>query len=614
MAALFAYLRPDRGRLAVAVGASVVNKVLDLLPPFLTAWLVDVVERSPPSWVAGAAGPETLRQVAFLAALTVVIFGMESTFQWIYSLGFLRLAQDVQHRLRLDAYRRMQSREIAFFEEHRLGQTLSMLQEDVNQLERFLNTGLNSILQVAVLCLFAFTSLLLRDATLALVCLAPVPVIVWGSFRFSRKLEPRYRAVRAAAGEVAARIENNIAGILVIQSFTAERHEAARLEHASDAYRRANHDAISLSAAFVPVIRMAIALGFAAMIVVGGRAAVGGSVSTGTLVVFCLLLQRMLWPLTSLGQTFDDFQRAAVSAGRVFSLLTTPARIVDPPSPREMPATGGCIAFDRVEFRYRIGNPVLRGLTFDVAAGETVGVAGPTGSGKSTLVKLLLRLYDVGGGAVRVDGCDVRDVRLADLRRRIALVSQDVYLFHGTIRENLAYGQRADGRGEPTQAEIEEAARLAHLHAFVATLPQGYDTIVGERGIKLSGGQRQRLSIARALLKDAPILVMDEATSSVDTETERAIQENLARLTSGRTALVIAHRLSTIRHAHRIVVLRDGAVAEEGDHDALVARRGTYADLWNLQCGVLPGDPSDRAGDPPPDSPAAGPRAGILPT
>jgi ATP-binding cassette, subfamily B, bacterial len=590
MRRLFAYLGPDRGRFALASTWSVANKVLDLMPPLLTGWLINAVERKPPGWLAALGGPDAAAQVVAVALLMIVIFGFESLFQWLYALGFLGLAQDVQHRLRLDAYRAMQRREIEFFEEHRLGQTLSMLQDDVNQLERFLNTGFNAILQVVVICGFAFVAMTAIDARLAFVCLAPVPFIVWGSFRFSRLLAPRYRDVRATSGEVAARIENSLAGILVIQSFTSEEHEARRLDDASDAYRAANRRAIGLSAMFIPILRMAIALGFAAVMVLGGHRALGGSLSIGSLVVFCLLVQRMLWPLTTLGQTFDDYQRANASAARVFALLGTPPRIREAAQPKPFPRADGLLEFDAVRFRYRIGNPVLRDLTFRAAPGETVGIAGPTGSGKTTLVKLLLRLYDVGGGAVRVDGLDVRDARLADLRRRIALVSQDVYLFHGTVRENVAYGVRAEGRGDPTQEEIEHATRLAHLHDFIASLPRGYDTLVGERGIKLSGGQRQRLSIARAILKDAQVLVLDEATSSVDTETERAIQENLTRLTRGRTALVIAHRLSTIRHADRIVVLEDGRVAEEGHHDDLVARGGTYADLWNLQCGNLPGD------------------------
>ena len=602
MRRLFEYLAPFRAQLAGACAASIANKVLDLMPPLLTAWLVDVAVRKPSAGIRWLGGDDPFSQLIAIGVLTVVIFGLESFFQWLYTLGFQRLAQDVQHRLRGDAYRAMQRREIEFFEEHRLGQTLSMLQEDVNQLERFLSpgTGLNAIVQVVVVCAFALVVLFMEAPDLALVCLAPMPLIIWGSFKFSKLLDPRYRAVRAAAGEVTARLENNVAGIFVIQSFTAEEQEARRLEAASNEYRLANRHAISISAAFIPILRMAIALGFAAMMVLGGRAALGGSLAPGTLVLFCLLIQRILWPLTSLGQVLDDYHRARASAARVMALLATPTRVAPPASPQPFPAAApaGEIVLDHVNFKYRLGNPVLRDVSFRVGAGETVGIAGPTGSGKTTLVKLLLRLYDVTGGGIRIDGVDVRHAALDDLRRRIAVVSQDVYLFHGTIRENIAYGQRsqspAHGDVPPTQSEIERAAALAHFHDFVASLPQGYDTLVGERGIKLSGGQRQRLSIARAILKDAPILVLDEATSSVDTETERAIQESMALLTRGRTALVIAHRLSTIRHADRIVVLRDGAVAEEGTHDELVTRRGTYSDLWDLQCGRLPGDRAER--------------------
>jgi ATP-binding cassette subfamily B protein len=253
--------------------------------------------------------------------------------------------------------------------------------------------------------------------------------------------------------------------------------------------------------------------------------------------------------------------------------------------PKSLGAVKGEVTFDDVKFAYSRGEPVLRGLSFTVAPGEMVGIAGPTGAGKSTIVKLLLRLYDVTGGAVLIDGIDVRETTQRDLRRHIALVSQDVYLFHGTIRDNIAYGYVATD--SPPLERVEDAAKRAQLHDFIMTLPDGYETLVGERGIKLSGGQRQRLSIARAILKDAPILVLDEATSSVDTETERQIQQSLALLAKGRTAIVIAHRLSTIRNADRILVLRDGVVAEEGHHDDLVAKGGTYADLWNVQSGVI---------------------------
>jgi ATP-binding cassette subfamily B protein len=577
---LFSYLGPMRARLSVAVGFSIANKVLDLAPPILVAWLIDSVTGNPPGWMLSIGLRELLPQVGFVAALTVVIFGLESLSQWRYAFGFMTIAQDMQHRLRVDAYSHAQGREIRFFEEHRLGQTLAMLNDDVNQLERFLNTAFNEIVQLAVLVLFAGGVMFSISPGLATFGLLPVPVIVWGSLKFSKVLEPRYRKVRSSVGEVASRLENNIGGIMVIKSFTAEPYETERVEKASEGYRKANYEAIKLNTVFVPLIRMGIALGFALIIVLGGWFVMRGTLTAGSLVLFCMMIQRLLWPLTRLGQTFDDYQRAKASARRIFGLLDTPSSVPDPAHPIELNQVRGDVEFDNVTFRYRDREPVLNELSLRVRAGEMVGIAGATGAGKSTLVKLLLRFYDVTEGAIRIDGVDIRQLRQRDLRQKIALVSQDVFLFHGTIRENIAY----PGIEGPIEKVID-ASRHAQFHDFVASLPNGYDTLVGERGIKLSGGQRQRLSIARALLKDSPILILDEATSSVDTETERMIQQNLEELTAGRTALVIAHRLSTIRKADRIVVIRDGRIEEEGSHDELVTHGGTYSELWAVQSG-----------------------------
>ncbi|MBP9891485.1 MAG: ABC transporter ATP-binding protein, partial [Planctomycetes bacterium] len=551
MRRLFAYMRPMRGRVLFSISSSATNKVLDLAPPILVAWLTDVIVGTPPSWISFIG--DKFAQIVFVAVLTVLIFGLESVFQWMYQYGFMTLAQNVQHKLRLDAYSRMQDREIQFFEEHRLGKTLAMLNDDVNQLERFLNSAMSEIVQLIVLILFSVVVLFAVSWPMAIVCLVPIPVIVWGSLKFSLAMEPRYKVVRAAVGDLASRLENNIAGITVIKSFTAESYESSRVEEASAAYRAANHQAIRLSAVFVPIIRMAIAIGFAGVIILGGWLVMRGEVTAGNLVLFSMLIQRLLWPLTRLGTTFDDYQRAKVSATRVFSLLATPSRIADPAQPQELARARGDVAFENVTFAYRTGSAVISGLTFKVKAGEMIGIAGPTGAGKSTLIKLLLRLYDVNAGSVKVDGIDLRELRQVDVRRQIALVSQDVYLFHGTIFENIAYGSpesvvrspevihgsaestsRTPDAGHRTLKEkVIAASKAAELHEFVTSLPQGYDSIVGERGIKLSGGQRQRLSIARALLKDAPILVLDEATSSVDTETEREIQQNLAKITQG---------------------------------------------------------------------------------
>jgi ATP-binding cassette subfamily B protein len=584
---LFRYLRPYRARLSVAVGSSVLNKILDLMPPLLVGWVIDSLRGAPPHWIAALAGTSDAWSMAIvLAGLSVAIFFFESLFQWLYQASFMRLAQDVQHDLRMDAYNHIQSREVAFFEEHRLGEILAMLNDDVNQLERFLNTGFNELLQIVVLFLFGGLILFSSSWQLSLIGMAPIPLIVWGSLWYQRSISPRYRKVRQGVGDLASRLENNIGGIHVIKSFTAEAFETERVRRVSEEYRRANYHAIRLSAIYTPLIRMAIVIGFAGVLLVGSYWVLQHRYLTvGELVLFAMMTERLLWPLTRLGTTMDDFERAKASARRTFGLLDAPSTIREAEHPHPLPRARGEVVFARVEFRYpsRQGDrPVLDGVSFRVAPGETLGIAGPTGAGKSTIIKLLLRFYEVTGGAVRLDGHDVRELALADLRRNIALVSQDVYLFHGTIRENIAY--RAE---DASLDEVVRAAKLAQLHDFVATLADGYDTMVGERGIKLSGGQRQRLSIARAILKDAPILILDEATSSVDTETERAIQESLRTITAGRTALVIAHRLSTIRHADRILVLRDGQVAEEGHHDDLLARGGTYAELWHIQSGEI---------------------------
>ena len=583
MRQLFRYVNRHQQLFWGASVASTTNKVLDLMPPVLVGWVIDAVRREPPAWIAGLVGSEDpFTLAAFLALLGVGIFALESLFQWMYQYGFMVLAQRVQHDLRLDTYTRIQAREMEFFENHRMGETMAMLGDDVNQLERFLNIGFNEMLQLMVLFVFAGSVMFSTSWELAAIGLVPIPIILWGSIYYQKLVAPRYRLVRQAVGRLTSRLENNIAGIQVIKSFTAESYERDRVRQASLEYQEANRNAIRLSSVYVPVIRMAVAAGFGGVLLVGSYWVLEdrGILTVGELVLFSMLIQRVLWPLTRLGNTLDEMERARASAGRTFGLLETRSKIQSPVNPVRLPEVRGELIFDRVCFRYARGADVLRGLSFRVSAGETVGVAGATGAGKSTIIKLLLRLYDPSEGSVRLDGLDLRELDLTELRRSIALVSQDVYLFHGTVGENIAYG-----RPDATDRELHQAARRAQLHDFVLSLPDGYQTLVGERGIKLSGGQRQRLSIARAVLKDAPVLILDEATSSVDTETERAIQEHLNEFTSGRTALVVAHRLSTIRQADRILVLEEGKLVEEGGHDSLVAANRIYADLWRIQSG-----------------------------
>jgi ATP-binding cassette subfamily B protein len=582
---LFRYLKNYRGRLTFASIASILNKILDLMPPLMVGWVVAAVSGQSPDWARWLVRSDSPWALAvFWAVLVMAVFALEGLTQWLADRSFMLLAQDVQHDLRIATYEKIQSREIAFFENHRLGETMAMLNDDVNQLERFLNYSFTSLLQLVTLLVFASIVLFSTSWQLALIGMAPIPIIIWGSLKFQQCIGPRYREMRESVGQLSSRLENNLSGIMVVKSFTAERFEAERVAAASNQYRVTNYRAINLSSAFIPLIRLAVALGFAGVLLLGSYWILTDQhgVTVAQLVMFSMLIQRVLWPLTALGTVFDSYQRADASARRTFSLLSTEPAVQDPPQPITFAQLHGDIQFNHVQFQYGQLHPVLQDLHFQVAAGETIGIAGQTGAGKSTLIKLLLRLYDVTAGSITIDGHDIREISLYDLRRHIALVTQDVYLFHGSIAENIAYGL-----SNVSTEQIAAAAKLAHLHEFICTLPDGYNSIVGERGIKLSGGQRQRLSIARAILKNAPILVLDEATSSIDTETEKIIQQNLKQITAGKTALIIAHRLSTIRDADRIVVIGNGGVVEQGSHDDLLALRGVYADLWHVQSGEV---------------------------
>jgi len=586
---LLPYIRADGRLFSLALGASVINKILDLMPPVLVGWVIDSLANRGPAFIHTLAGSSSAGLALVLGGLGIGIFLGESVFQWLYQRNFMLLAQKVQHNLRVDTYGRLQEREIAFFENQRTGETMAMLGDDINQLERFLNNGFNDLFQLLVMCIFASFVFFSTSLELAVAGLLPVPLIIWGSVFYRRLIGSRYVRVRQAVGDLLSRLENNISGMLVIKSFTAEKWEKERVSRESRAYQDANYQAIRLSALYVPIIRMVVALGFGAVLALGSYRILTGSsdLTAGELVLFGMLIQRVLWPLTRLGQTFDEFERANASARRTFGLFDTASTIRSPAVPVRPEKISGRITFDSVHFAYRPELPVLQGLSFDLKPGAMLGIAGTTGAGKSTLVKLLLRLYDPDQGQIKLDCTPLPALELEFLRRQIALVSQDVYLFHGTIRENVAYGLV-----DADTAAIRRAARQAAILDFIDELPEGLDTLVGERGIKLSGGQRQRLSLARALLKDAPVLVLDEATSSVDTETERLIQDHLHEFAGGRTTIVVAHRLSTIKHADSIIVIDRGRVVETGSHAELVALDRIYADLWRVQIGN--GSPENR--------------------
>ncbi|MCT0206886.1 ABC transporter ATP-binding protein [Synechococcus sp. CS-1332] len=582
---LLTSLRPHRRLVRLAAACSVLNKLFDLAPPVLIGLAVDVVVQQRTSWLAGLGFSTVPAQLGVLAVLSFLIWSAESLFEYLYALLWRRLAQTVQHELRVEAYDHLQHLEMGFFEAGSSGRLLTVLNDDINQLERFLDQGANEILQLVTTVLAVGGTMLALSPTVAGVSFLPIPLILWGSLRFQRRLAPRYREVRERAGDLASLLSNNIGGMLTIKSYAAEEWEKQRLIAQSQAYRASNGQAIRLSAAFIPLIRFAILFAFIAILVIGGLQAWSGAIAIGTYSFLVFITQRLLWPLTTLGRTLDDYQRAMASTHRVMDLLDTPIAIPSGDRPLAIAAVRGQLRFESVDFAYTGRDRLLEGFDLEVPAGATLGIVGATGSGKSTIVKLLLRLYAIQAGRILLDGVAIEELTLQDLRRAIGLVSQEVFLFHGTVAENIAYGSFEASRGA-----IERAAGLAEAAEFINDLPQGYDTVVGERGLRLSGGQRQRVALARAILKDPPVLVLDEATAAVDNETEAAIQRSLERITASRTTLVIAHRLSTVRHADRIVVMERGKIVESGGHDDLLARNGAYAALWRVQTGLRPED------------------------
>ncbi len=582
----------DRHRRAAIRAAlwSVLNKIFDVGPELLIGIAVDVVVRGGDSLVSSALGIEDqFDQLLVLAALNVAVWIGESVSQYLADLAWRNLAQTIEHEARMDAYAHVQRLELGALEDRESGDLLAVLNDDVNQLERFLDTGANQIILTVMNVLLVGLVFFVISPLLALLAFLPIPVIVVGSLLFQRRLGPLYAVVRARAGDIAGVLGNNLAGLATIRAFTAEEREVARVSAASTAYREANRDAIRVSSAFVPLIRLAILAGFTMTLVVGGKAALDGRLEVGAFSVLVFMTQRLLWPLTTLGEVLDLYQRGMASTQRILDLIDVPARIVggdrDLPAPDGMPTgTRGAVSLCGVRFAYRHTGgehpEVLRGLDLEVPAGETHAIVGPTGAGKSTLVKLLLRLEDPTEGTITLDGVPLPELRLQSLRGALGYVAQDVFLFSGTVRDNVAYGRP----GADDEA-VRGALAAAEALGFVDLLPHGLDTLVGERGMKLSGGQRQRLSLARAILRDPEVLLLDEATASVDTETEAAIQRSLRTVSAQRTTIVIAHRLSTVRHADRIHVLVDGEIVESGAHEELVSRGGRYAALWAVQVG-----------------------------
>ena len=575
---LFLYSKKQDTKINRAIIYSILNKLFDLAPPVLIGIAIDIVVEGSDSFLGNLGFENKRQQILILAILTFIIWSLESTFDYVAAVTWRNISQDIEHKIRTETFNNVLDLDLQFFENKSSGRLMAILNDDVNQLEKFLDTGAEKLIHTMTTILVIGGTFIYISPIIAIFDFIPIPIIIFGSFRFTKTIAKRYTKIRNSIESLNANLSNSLTGIMTVKSFNREGKETKRIAKSSEEVKAANYHAIRLSAAFIPIIRIAILFGFTATLIIGGFMALDGQIRVSMYSVLLFITQRLLWPLTELGDTFDLYQRAMASFKRITTLKDTKPKITN--GNNELKNFENSIVFDKVNFSYVEGFTVLNNVSVEINKGQTVAIVGSTGSGKSTMIKLILRLYDVTEGDIKFDHINIKDLDLKSLRNNIALVSQDIFLFEGTVFENIAYGNL-----EASEEEIWEAARLSESDEFINQLPNKEHTIVGERGQKLSGGQRQRISIARAILKNPEILILDEATSAVDNETEAAIQRSLDTLKEGRTVIAIAHRLSTIRNADKIYVLEDGEIVENGTHDELVTIGKVYSNLWDVQTG-----------------------------
>ncbi|WP_053948332.1 ABC transporter ATP-binding protein [Halolamina sediminis] len=586
--------------LILGMMGNIVARSASLLPPVVLGAALDSVFQDTSAFTIpffpGAWIPATdTAQFWFSVELILGSFVVTAVFTTLYGIAANNYAHRVMHAVRTDSFETMQRLDMTFFDDKQTGEVMSVLNNDANNLENFLDNGLQNSIRLTVMIVGIAMILFSLNWQLALVTLVVVPAIVGLTMWFMRAVEPRYVDRRASVGNLNTRLENALAGVELVKTSGTESYESDRVENASWRYFRDTMAVLRLSYIYRPGMELLAGLSFAVTFIVGGLWVFqgpplffSGDLSGGDLVVFVLMTQRIVTPLAQVSNIIDQYENAKASSERIFGLMDIPSQITETDDPIELDEVEGRVEYDDVSFGYadvEQDGPeemVLENVDFEAKPGEDVALVGPTGAGKSTLLKLLLRLYDPVDGEVRIDGHDLRELSLETLRSHVGYVSQSTFLFDGTVAENIRYG-----RFDADREAVVEAAKAAEAHAFIESLPEGYDTRIGERGVKLSGGQQQRLSIARTMLQDPDVLVLDEATSAVDTETEMLIQRSLDRLSEDCTTFEIAHRLSTVRDADTILVLEDGEIVERGDHEELLEADGLYAKLWGVQAGEI---------------------------
>ena len=571
--ALFRFMKPYKWLLVLATISMIFVTVMNMIGPWMIRSLIQTVTNG-----VGQTDGSYIKRINFLAILAISVYLLRAVAQFGTDYISHFAAWNILKEIRQFLYDHMQKLSLRYYQDKQTGDLMSRVINDTGNFEQLLAHAIPTIIVNGLMLIGVSVMLFMMNAKLAMYTLIPIPLLIWMVLKFSKISRPLFRQAQTRIGEVNALLQDNFTGMKEIKAFTKEKYESGRAESRIAGYTNAILKALKLSNFFHPSIEFVSSIGTVIVIFFGGRLALANQLPLEDLVAFLLYLSSFYQPITALGRINEGLQQALASAERVLDILNEESEIADAPDAVAVNRVAGQITFNNVSFRYNEDIPILKNISFNVTPGHTLALVGPTGVGKTTMANLIPRFYDPQAGEILIDGLNIKNITQSSLRKQISIVSQDVFLFNGTVKDNILYG-----RQDATEEDLVRAAEMANAHDFILELSDGYETRVGERGVKLSGGQKQRISIARAILKNAPILVLDEATSAVDTHTESLIQDALNKLKENRTTIVIAHRLSTIKEADQIIVIQEGEIIEQGKHNELLKANGLYSQLCKAQ-------------------------------